>query len=166
MNIRGWSLQKRMVLPDWCFGSKWWIGDYIATTAANAAYFFFRDLPPDNFVVWDVIVSQGGYAAALKIDLTLCLCREAPVSGNIKTLTRLLRQFGTPGQAYDMHFPPNSFSHLGPMKTLVEANNDGIGGVVILPSETANCELSIAVLVSALPTEVPEWVVSGLAGRQ
>jgi len=162
MDIRKWSIHKKMALPDWCYGPRWWIGDFVATTAAGVAYFFFSDLPPDNFVVWDVIVSQGGYAAATKIDLTLCLCRQAPVVGDIKTLTRLLRQFGTPGQAYDMHFPPNTLSHLGPMRTFVEANNDGIGGALILPSETANCETTIAVLISSLPKEVPAWVVSGM----
>jgi len=52
------------------------------------------------------------------------------------------------------------------MRTFVEANNDGIGGALILPNETANCETTIAVLISALPKEVPEWVVSGLGGRQ
>lgn len=164
MDVSKWSLQSRMALPEWCFGPKWWIGDYIATTADTAKYFFFSDLPPDVFVLWDVFVAQGGYAAATKIDLTLCLCRQAPVSGDIKTLTRLMRQFGTPGQAYDLHLPPNTANHLGPMKVLVEANNNGLGGVMILPSETANCENTVAVLISALPKEVPEWVVSGLVG--
>jgi len=153
-----------MELPDWCFGQKWWIGGYVATTAANAKYFYFSDLPPDIFVLWDVFVSQGGYAAATKIDFTLCLCKELPVAGNIKILTRIMRQFGTPGQAYQIHLPPNTGTHLGPMKVLVEAQNNGIGGAMILPSETANCENTIAVLISALPKEVPDWVVSGLAG--
>jgi len=166
MDVSRWSIHKIMALPDWCFGQKWWIGDFVATTAAGVKYFFFSDLPPDNFVVWDVIVSQGGYAAATVIDVTLCLCRQAPVSGDIKKLTRLLRQFGTPGQAYDMHFPPNTMSHLGPMKAFVEANNDGIGGALILPNETANCETTIAVLLSALPKEVPDWVVLGIAGSR
>lgn len=154
------------MVPDWCFGQKWWIGDTITTAAAVAKYFFFSDLPPDNFVLWDIFVAQSGYAAATKIDLTICLCRQAPVSGDIKTLTRLMRQFGTPGQAYQLHLPPNTANHLGPMKTLVEANNDGIGGCVILPNETANCDLTVAVLISALPKEVPEWVVSDLEERR
>ena len=165
MNIKKWPLWRIMQLPDWCFGPRWWIGDMVATTAAAAKYFYFSDLPPDVFVVWDVIVSQGGYVAATRLDFTLCLCAQAPVSGDIKKLTRLLRQFGMPGQAYDMHFPPNTLSHLGPMRTVVEAQNNGIGGVMILPNETGNCENTVAVLLSAIPKEVPDWVVSGLAGR-
>lgn len=162
MDVSKWPLHKRMALPDWCFGQKWWIGQYVGTTAATQTYFKFSDEPPDVFVVWDVLCSFGGIDAAIRADVTLCLCNEIPVSGNIRILTRLLRQFGTPGAFYDMHFAPKQFIRLGPMKTFVEAQNQGIGGVLKLFSETANCESTIAVLISALPREVPDWIVSGL----
>lgn len=165
MDIRKWSVQKRITLPDWCFGPKWWIGEQVATTADAAKYFHFSDLPPDLFVLWDVVFGQGGFVACTKVDLTLCLCRETPVGGNIGILDRLMRQLGTKGLAYEIHLPPNQFVHLGPMKILVEANNNGIGGVLRLLNESANCENTIACLVSALPKEVPDWVVSGLDGR-
>ena len=164
MDVSRWALHRRMALPDWCFGQRWWIGGFIGTEAAGTTYFFFSDFPPDVFCLWDVLVAPGGITAAIRLDLKLCLCRETPVSGNIRVLTPLLRQFGTPGSFYDIHLPPGATTHLGPMKTLIEANNNGVGGALKYISETETLESSIALLVSALPREVPDWVVSGLAG--
>ena len=163
MDISKWPIHKRMALPDWCFGQKWWIGMTLGTTANTAMFFHIMDQPPDNFVVWDIIVSPGGIVAAIRVDLTIVLCKETPVIGNIRTLTRLLRQFGSPSDLYQMHFSPNSTTYLGPMKVAIEAVNQGIGGTFKLYDETANCESNIAILISAIPREVPDWVVSGLA---
>jgi len=163
MDISRWPLDKIMELPDWCFGQQWWIGDSVGTSAATTTYFYFTDMPPDVFVVWDIIVSPGGIVAGTRLDVTLCLCAEAPKDQNIRTMTRLLRNFGTNGAFYDMHLPPNVLTHVGPMKTVVEAQNNGIGGALKIPTETADLESSIAVLVSAIPKEVPDWVVSGRA---
>jgi len=163
MDVSRWPLERRMALPDWCFGQKWWIGMTVGTTADGQVYFFISDLPPDNFVVWDILFSPGGVVACTKADLTLCLCKEAPVVGNIRILTRLLRQFGTKGQMYDMHLAPHSVSYFGPMKVAVEAVNLGIGGTLKMYAETAVCENSVGILISTLPREVPDWVVSGLA---
>ena len=162
MDISKWPIHKVMALPDWCFGQKWWIGMTVGTTEGTEEYFFIADLPPDNFVVWDILVSPGGVVAATSVDVALCLCKETPVVGNIRILTGLLRQFGTKGQHYDMHLSPNSVSYLGPMKVAVEAVNQGIGGCLKLKDETATCESTIAILISAVPREVPDWVVSGL----
>jgi len=164
MDVSKWSLHKRMALPDWCFGPKWWLGDYIGTAAAGTTYFYFSDTPPDVFCLWDIIICPGGIVAGIRFDITLCLCKEAPIAGNIRLLTRLLRQFGTPGAYYDLHLPPNVTTHIGPMKCLIEANNNGVGGALKIFSETANCESTVSLLVSGLPKEVPDWVVSGLAG--
>ena len=163
MDVSRWPLERRMALPDWCFGQRWWIGKTVGTTADGQVYFFIEDLPPDNFVVWDILVSPGGIVAGIRLDLTLCLCKEIPVVGNIRILTRLLRQFGTKGAMYDMHLAPNSVSYFGPMKVHVEAVNLGIGGTLKILSETAVCESTVAILISTLPREVPDWLVSGLA---
>lgn len=162
MNVSKWPLHKRMALPEWCFGPKWWLGDFIGTAADGVTYFFFTDKPPDVFVLWDILITPAGIVAGIRADVTLCLCNETPVATNIRTLTRLMRQFGTPGAFYDMHLPVAHTTHVGPMKILVEANNQGIGGALKLLSESATTETSIAVLISALPREVPDWVVSGL----
>jgi len=164
MDISKWPIDRVMALPDWCFGRQWWIGEEVETLSAGIKYFFFSDMPPDVFVLWDIFFSPGLWAAGELVDLTLVLCHQTPDAGNIQTLTRLLRQFSTPNAFYDMHLQCKTAVHLGPMKVLIEANNDGIGGRMRIIAETVTALNNIAVLVSALPKEVPDWVVSGLAG--
>ncbi len=164
MDIRKWSLHKIMALPDWCFGVKWWVGTYIGTAADAVTYFLIEESVPDKFVLWDVLISSTGGTAGSSCNVTLRLCRQVPTSGTLKNYRRLLTNMSTRQMSYDIHLPPIATTHLGPMKNLIEAENDRIGGALKIPSETATCENSVACLISAIPKEVPDWVVSGLAG--
>jgi len=164
MDISKWPLAKIMALPDWCFGQKWWVGTYIGTEAGAPTYFMIEESVPDKFVLWDVLVSTTGHTAATHANLTLRLCRQTPTAANIRIFRRLMTNLSIRTQFYDVHLPPIATTHLGPMKNLVEADNDRIGGALKLVLETATCENQVACLISGIPREVPDWVVSGLAG--
>jgi len=164
MDVSKWPIDKIMALPDWCFGMKWWVGTYVGTSADGFTPFIIEESVPDRFVLWDVLISTTGHTAATHANISIRLCRQAPTSSNLKQFRRLLTNFSTRKQSYDIHLPPVATTHLGPMKNLIEAENDKIGGALKLVSETATCENTIACLISSIPKEVPDWVVSGLAG--
>lgn len=166
MDISNWSLDKILELPDWCFGKRWWVGTYVGTLNDEASYFLIEESVPDKFVLWDVVVSTTGHRDAEHANVTLRLCRQVPTSTNIKEYRRLMTNLSNRTQTYDVYLPPVALSHLGPMRNLVEADNDQIGGCLKLVGEGADCENSVACLISGIPREVPDWVVSGLAGRQ
>lgn len=166
MDISKWPLDRIMQLPDWCFGRQWWIGTYVGTTGGAESYFFIEDLPPDIFVLWDVMIHTKGRVAATGVNVSLRLCRQVPTAANMRPMTRLLRQFANPAQFYDLYLPPMAISHLGPMRVVVEAQNNGVGGVLKIVEETGTCENGVGLLVSAIPREVPDWVVSGMAGSR
>lgn len=166
MDITKWPLHKKMALPDWCFGQQWWIGTYIGTSAAVPTLFFIEEFPPDIFVLWDVIISPGGVTAATRLDVSLVLCDKEPKADDVKKLTPLLRHFGDPNSTFQIKLPPNVITHIGPMKVIVEAYNNGVGGYFKLFGETEDCESSIALLISSIPKEVPDWVCLGLAGMR
>ncbi len=165
MDISKWSLDRIMALPDWCFGMKWWVGTYVGTSGSTFTPFIIEESVPDKFVLWDVLISTTGRTGATHVNLTIRLCQEAPTSVNIKQFRRLLTNFSTRIQSYDIHLPPLATTHLGPMKNLIEAQNDKIGGALKIVDETATCENAVACLISGMPKEVPDWVVSGLVGR-
>ncbi|GAH94099.1 unnamed protein product, partial [marine sediment metagenome] len=54
--------------------------------------------------------------------------------------------------------------HLGPMRNIIEARNDRIGGGFKIVGGPTPTENQVACLISGIPREVPDWVVSGLAG--
>ncbi len=164
MDIQKWPFDKIMQLPDWCFGMRWWVGTYVGTEAAGTTYFMIEESVPDVFVLWDVLISTTGSTAATHTNVTLRLCREEPTGANIKMFERLMRNMSARKQMYDIHLPPVALTHLGPMRNLIEAGNNRIGGALKLVAETATCENAVACLISGIPREVPDWVVSGLAG--
>jgi len=164
MDVSKWPLHKIMQLPDWCFGQRWWVGTYVGTAADAVSYFLIEESVPDKFVLWDVIVCTTGHTAAKQANVTFRLCRQAPTAGNIKTMRRLMTNLGNRTQTYDAYLPPVALTHMGPMRNIIEAQNDQIGGALKLPSETATVENAVACLISGIPKEVPDWVVLGLAG--
>ena len=166
MDISKWSIEKIMQLPDWCFGKKWWVGTYVGTTADAPEVFLIGESVPDVFVLWDVLVGVTGVTAGTHANLTLRLCRQQPVFGNIKKYRRLMRGMSKKTLTYDVHMPPAGLFHLGPMRNIIEARNDLIGGALKIVAETATCENCVACLISGIPREVPDWVVSGLAGMR
>lgn len=158
MDISKWPLNKIMQLPDWCFGRRWWVGTYVGTQADTPNYFIIDESVPDIFVLWDVLISSAGHTAGTHTNVTFRLCPQVPTAGNIKDFRRLMRNMSTRIQMYDVHVPPVSLTHLGPMRNHIEAGNDKIGGAFKIVAETADCENCVACLISGMPKEVPDFL--------
>lgn len=164
MDVSKWQLDRIMELPDWCFGKRWWVGVNIGTALGEAVPFIIEESVPDVFVLWDLIVLSAVAEGQTRTDLTIRLCREAPTTVNVKTFRRLMRGLSQPQNMFEVQLPADLHIHLGPMRNLVEARNDRIGGLFKRLNATATQEAQIAFLISGIPKEVPDWVVSGLAG--
>lgn len=158
MDISRWPLDKIMQLPDHCFGRKWWVGTYVGTTADAPNYFLIEESVPDIFILWDVLIATAGHTAGTHTNVTFRLCAQAPTGANIKTFRRLLRNFSTRIQMYDLHLPPMGLVHVGPMRNVINAGNDRIGGAFKIVAETANCEGVVACLISGIPRDIPDYL--------
>jgi len=164
MDISKWPLDKIMALPDWCFGKKWWVGTNLGGAAGETSYWIVEESVPDVFVLWDVLITNAEATGQTRTDISIRLCRQAPTGANIKKFRRLLRGMSQTTLMFELQLPKNVNIHLGPMKNLIEARNDKIGGAFKRYNATAAQEAQIAFLISGIPREVPNWVVSGLAG--
>lgn len=159
MDISRWSLDRIMQMPDWCFGRRWWVGTNLGTSLAEAVPFLVEESVPDVFVLWDVLVLSAAAEGQTRTDMTLRLCRQAPTTANVRTFRRLLRGFSEPTLYYEIQLPADIAIHLGPMRNLIEARNDKIGGIYKRLGATTAQEAQIAFLISGMPREVPDWVV-------
>lgn len=158
MDVSKWPLGRIMELPDWCFGKKWWVGVNIGTLLGEAVPFLVDESVPDVFVLWDVIVMSAAATGQTRTDLTIRLCRAAPTTANVLTLRRLLRGLSQPNKMYELQFPKEIAMHLGPMKNLVEARNDKIGGIFKRLGATDTQEAQLAFLISGIPREVTDYL--------
>ena len=164
MKIDRWPIDRIMQLPDWCFGQKWWVGVNIGTALAEAVPFIIDESVPDVFVLWDVIVLSAAAAGQTRTDLTIRLCPQVPTTVNVRTFTRLLKGLSKPVDYYELQLPGDVAVHIGPMRNVIEAKNDRIGGIFKRIGATDTQQAQVGFLISGIPKEVPDWLFSGLAG--
>lgn len=134
------------------------MGTYVGTVADAASYFLIEESVPDRFMLWDVLICTTGHTAGTHTNVTFRLCAQVPTAGNIKTFRRLMRNMSHRAQMYDLHLPPVALTHVGPMRNLIEAGNDRIGGALKIVTESATCENAVACLISGIPREIPDNV--------
>ncbi|MBA7469582.1 hypothetical protein ES707_04864 [subsurface metagenome] len=161
MDIRSWPLDKIMQLPDCCFGRRWPVGVYAAEGGIGQYYDISEAGLGDRCVVWQVTYAGGGnWEGVSSIALALGDVLPAGIA------------------EFDALQP--LFSDLGKRGAVRRAVDIGSGGVVItlqmrLPVHAqgrrivALIEITAAeatgpqaiLVVSSIPTEVPEWLISG-----
>lgn len=164
MDVSRWPLHKIMQLPDWCFGQRWWIGTYVGTAADALTYFTIEDRVPDRFVVWSMIYNGANWTAITGFHLALRLAGKSADTDGFWKSPRLFQQIADETKAYEFFCNGKQGLYLHDMRTAHEARGLRICGAVKHVDETEACENMCAVLISSLPKEVPDWVVSGLAG--
>ncbi|MBA7630461.1 hypothetical protein ES703_37983 [subsurface metagenome] len=161
MNVSRWSLDKLMQLPDWCFGKRWWIGEYIGTTAAELVYFTIKDRLPDRFVLWSMLVQGTDREAGTGINLTIKLADRAFDDDSFWNADRLFHQIASEGMVYEFFLDVNGYFYLPYIRSAHESKNNRICGAFKVRNEETPCENQIAMLISSVPREVPNWVVLG-----
>ena len=156
MDISKWPLYKIMQLPDWCFGNRWWVGVNIGTALAEAVPFIIDESVPDVFVLWDVIVLSAEAPEQTRTDLTIRLCPQMPTTANVRDFKRLLKGLSKPLEYYELQLPSDIAVHIGPMRNMVEAGNDRIGGIFKRIGATATQQAQVGCLISGIPREIPD----------
>ncbi len=166
MDVSRWPLDKIMQLPDWCFGRRWWIGEYVGTTAGELVYITVHDRLPDFFVLWSMLVQGTDWTTGTGINLTVKLADRAADIDSFWKADRLFHQIASEQYVYEFFLTVKGPFYLPYIRSVHESKNNRICIALKLRAETVPCENQIALLISSVPREVPDWVVSGLAGSR
>lgn len=162
MDIRNWSLSQIMQLPDCVFGRHWWIGTYAGTTGGALRYWTIEEKLPNIFIVWQMLVSMTNWSASTGVNMTVRLAERGEDEDAFWNAERLFHQIRGGTMVYEFHFDVKTRFYLHGLRTMHEAQGHRICGALKNRNETANCEVMVAFLISALPTEVPDWLISGV----
>ena len=164
MDISKWTVDAKMRLPAWCYGRRWWVGVQCYKDNGMVSYGFAEEPFPDAFVLWAVMITCHSPSMTEAMKLTIRVAAQPFVDmDSVKAADRLLKGVGRTGIWMDAYVDPNALSFFGdirqychyPNKRLaVEANGDQVNMYY--------CDVNV--LISSVPKEVPDWVVSGLAG--
>lgn len=150
-----------MLLPDCCFGRRWPVFCQATSYATVTAWDISEVALPEVCVIWGMEMWCGTPIANLDY-IRLVLGDQLPVAAaEVDVMEPLFMGFGTQG-AEPRHVPesaPCGIS-LPPMKVLkYTAGRRLVLEVTALVAKTA--VISVCIVVSSVPTEVPDWLSSG-----
>lgn len=161
MRIDNWPLDRIMRLPDWCFGRRWWVGDYLGNTEGRFDAAIGQENLPDKFVVWGVMTSARSPNCLEAIRLTMRL--GTFLATGIKDLNgmeRLLKGISIPTIVFELYVNSNGLTWIKCERQIIESEGRrlcyGANG-----DQTIAYEITAAMLISSLPKEVPDWLVKG-----
>jgi len=158
MDISSWNLNKIMQLPDWCFGSRWWVGEYLGEAGGGFDYAGGTEALPHRFVVWGVLTSARSPACLEAIRLSIRL-GGSPATGAAmaKAQRRLLDGISEPDIVYELYVNPNGTTWIGCNRQLVEPSGARLS-IISNGDQVIAYEMTVGVLISAVPTEIPDWL--------
>lgn len=147
-----------MQLPDYCFGPRWWIGEYMGSTNGRVYTREGQELLPQRFVLWGILISARSPSCLEALRLTIRLGGSGSVgSVDVFKQTRLLDGISIASILYELYVNQNGVTWIGCERQLVESRGRRLS-LVSNGDQTIQYEMTVGILVSAVPTEVPDWL--------
>lgn len=160
MNIRDWPMDRIMQLPDWCFGRRWPV--FLRSYAPNATptYDISEVALPERCVFWWF----GWDISAAELTRTLyrlALGDQLPTTeAQMSTLEPLFMGLGVQG-AEPREIQTLKLEAEGGIPLRTPINTTGRRPVLETKGFGTNyIGARITLVVSSMPTEVPDWLVS------
>ena len=166
MDISNWPDYKIMVLPDWCFGRRWWVGSYAGNISGEAFYCCTEENLPDKFIVWGILMSFQGPAVTQAMRCTVRLARDTKaITDDAMGCERICKGISTHNILYEFQANQNGVTWLNNLRLIVQSKDRRIA-FVTNGDQAIAYEGTVGCLISGVPREVPDWVVSGLVGMR
>ena len=159
MDIRNWSIDRIMKLPESAFGRRWPIAVTYLLAGAAAKFDIADTKLPDGFVIWEVMIEMR-WASSSNMEVTLATGEQLPASDAVfNQLPLVFPQIKTPsGQLGAMEAMYNSSYAIRKMKVPVVNNGSRLIGRFIRTIGSSVGGACILV-VSSIPKEVPDWLL-------
>lgn len=161
MDIRNWPLDKIMQLPDCCFGRRWPISVSFHQPVVAEVFDISKTALPEKCVIWEVFY----YAYGEDVDyarVALALGDQLPADMAAFDLNeQIIHQLGRHSQIeYLMYIGANSGPLVIPLKIPLAAGGRRLIGR--FENLALGFQFFLAgIVVSSVPTEVPDWLISG-----
>ena len=161
MNISNWPDMVRMTLPDWIFGQRLPVSVSYYTTQAGIVYAISDQALPDKCVVWQISYLWGRVAGSL-ISISIKLGDHLPgAAAEYEAMQEVMEGIGHQGVGFKQtYFDYTTAQVKWDMKKLIYPQGNRLVMRVNFVA-TAVGLAKVVMIVSSLPTEIPEWYRSG-----
>lgn len=123
------------------------------------AYKSGGELLPDKFVLWGILTSAKSPSCLEALRLTIRLAGSAAASvAAAKAQDRLIDGVSVTDILYELYVNQNGVTWIGDIRQLVEPNGRRLS-LVSNGDQAITYEMTVGILISAVPTEVPDWLV-------
>lgn len=161
MDIRDWPMGKIMQLPDHVFGPRYVIAATRKGSAGIPAFRMFRCALPEWTVIWEIHCGAITHAT-VRVSITLRLGDQTPVNQTVfaamEPLMPCLECLNDNPSRIIVY--PNGIWHVSRMKFPVHSMGRHIVSRHATDSGTA-LESTVALVISSIPKEVPDCLLSG-----
>ena len=161
MDISKWPIDKIMQLPDHCFGRKFVVSCAIRVVPEATVWDISEIALPNVFVLWQLQIYPYGFTTAdsrLRIALGDKLpTSETTMNGYIPLISDLGMGGTKPRRIY-------LFQRTGTFILFMRMPISAQGKRLVIEGHAeadANANVSVQIVVSAIPKEIPEWLLSG-----
>ena len=160
MNISKWPLSKKMQLPEEAFGVKYMVGVELGSAANTIEYLMSPQSMPDDCVIWSFFYS-GCMVSCNYTRLAFALGENPPNdAAQFGSCQPLLHGYKDQNFAYDLFLPANDSVIIPDMKFYVKAAGRRLLVMHKPYGGEGYFEGNLFFMVTTVPTEVPEWLVS------
>lgn len=160
MDIRDWGMDRIMQLPDWCFGRKWLVSVQATGSAIEVVFDISEYALPERCVIWQLQYGVGGEQTARGF-ISLALADFLPASDAAFDASEiLLRDYGVTiaGRKIIPVSANGGVARIDLRMPIASAGRRLVGRLA--ETATATYYLWTTIVVSSVPTEVPDWLVS------
>lgn len=161
MNISSWPMGRIMQLPEHCFGRKFIVSLTVYSISTAPAWDIAEIALPERCVIWG-LTSVLKYNQYQVDSFRLAMGHTLPATvAEMNELEPLINGLGMQGAGpRAMIHSQHTAYNIQHMKQLIES-----GGRKAVMELTALLEteatMTVAMVVSSIPTEVPDWLISG-----
>lgn len=118
-----------------------------------------EEVLPDRFVLWGILVCTRSPSCSEAMRLSIRLRGSVPGSvADWKRSDLLLEGISISDILFELYTNPNGLTWIGGIKQLVEPNGKRLA-LIASGDQTNAYEMTVGLLISAVPTEVPDWLV-------
>lgn len=132
----------------------------MGATGGGVEYKLGKELLPHRFMLWGIMISARSPACLEALRLTIRLSGSVAASvAEAKAMDRVLDGISVPEILYEFYVNSNGVDWIGGLKQFVEPNGRKLS-LISNGDQTITYEMTVGLLISAVPTEVPDWLVN------
>lgn len=160
MNIQNWGLGQIMQLPDYLFGRRFMVSCFLDVPDATRAWDISEVALPEMCVVWELVVATL-QAFGAEITVRIALGDQLPAAAaTFDALDPLFMGLGVQGpEPRGFHILDIGSFSMRRLRMPVAAQGNRLVVEALTP-EAKSGTVFVGIVVSGVPKEIPDWLVS------